>query len=1110
MTATTLEQRGEPQGSHWVRRVVLVTLSLGLLVIVGAVFTRVIAARVPEQRATLEKLITERTGLAVRFENVHFAWGLDGTSAVFERVELTDPARGRVRVVAPELRVEFDTWDFLKHQQFSLGHVKIASPDIEIIGDPEPVPAAQGVARRSAAAGAKARSDVDEVTAIRRLITWAELMPIGRVEVEGARVHLMQRGDRAPRHSFTLSQANLSRGTHNINAFGTLRLSQDIGQSLFVSARLENLGSTQGATGEVRLIARRLLLDNLDSGFTRGKGTLDASIELRDGRVHVGRWQASAREFEFTDGPHFDHFTVKGTLHRERHDVLLEFTDLQVTRGARLERAPRLSARVMLAPDSTRVTRTSLAADRVPFMTAEFLAALLTPQRERELRERGPGWWPSAGELRAVRLDSGGAFHAMLADAEFMRAADQARVGRLAATISWQEGQLKLAFDPAKDAEVWMPGSTEPRKVRLEGSIAIGESDDLAMLDFESVAVTSGHSALRLDGHWGEARAAKPLSLRLSEVDRSLLGDAWSLLGSQDELPRMSDVREGRIVSGQLHLLPSVTDGNRAVDWPRSRGSLILADLASEGDEAPILAEAAGKLEFSRGATQLRLSQGRIEDLEIRQARVDWPRKGSPRLQAALRGELQSPLMQRMLAGQGIERIAGTVALDLDARGEEAFHDPTRWRVTARIDDASLPFPAEVPSIEKLRGTVRYAEGELRGVALEGEWLGGPVKLESRRNTARNRFSANLSGSADAAPLLKLLNREDAANLIDGRFSWTGQLNEIDEGWQISLDTQLTGLESRLPAPFAKSRNRSLGIHASLRFDDSGVQAFELAAGGDSLRGRVAGDSTTVGFDLHGVTGEWVGGVNSSNARLALERLELRHAAWVLGAAGASLPDEAELAVNVDDLRHANRSLGALRAQINRQAQELGYRFASLGDGPHEISGDGTCDQELCAVEFEFETQQLAGLILVNQLPAEWPKEALRASGDLRWETRGGLDPTRRLTGTFDMEARGRDGSHQLASHATLAGGQIRFVDVQGVGPVPDEVLHGAARVNLLTRRYDVTVDYEKVALAAAAVPSPARAGFARAWSALRGSAARRGWAEAPPPRRVEWRGTWD
>src|SRR4051812_1899583 len=132
MTDAALDPRGDESGSHWLRRTLLVTFCVLLLGTVGAVFTRVVAARVPEQRANLEKLITDRTGLAVRFDNVHFAWNLDGMSAVFERVELTDSRQGRVRVVAPALSVEFDAWDYLRHHQFSLGHVTLTSPDIEI------------------------------------------------------------------------------------------------------------------------------------------------------------------------------------------------------------------------------------------------------------------------------------------------------------------------------------------------------------------------------------------------------------------------------------------------------------------------------------------------------------------------------------------------------------------------------------------------------------------------------------------------------------------------------------------------------------------------------------------------------------------------------------------------------------------------------------------------------------------------------------------------------------------------------------------------------------------------------------------------------------------
>src|SRR5690348_7565118 len=101
MTEATLETRETlrteelKSSGQWLRRTLLVLFCLALLAAIGAVFTQVIAARVPEQRATLEKLITDRTGLAVRFDNVHFAWGMEGTSAVFERVELTDPVRGR-------------------------------------------------------------------------------------------------------------------------------------------------------------------------------------------------------------------------------------------------------------------------------------------------------------------------------------------------------------------------------------------------------------------------------------------------------------------------------------------------------------------------------------------------------------------------------------------------------------------------------------------------------------------------------------------------------------------------------------------------------------------------------------------------------------------------------------------------------------------------------------------------------------------------------------------------------------------------------------------------------------------------------------------------------
>ena len=146
----------------------------------------------------------------------------------------------------------------------------------------------------------------------------------------------------------------------------------------------------------------------------------------------------------------------------------------------------------------------------------------------------------------------------------------------------------------------------------------------------------------------------------------------------------------GRIVSGRLSLVRPEA-GQRTGDWLRSRGTLQLDELASAGEGVPTLAAAAGSIEFARGATQLRLVSGRIEDLEITQARVEWPRRGTPRLVASLQGDLNSPFLRRALDEQGLERLSGVVALDAEARGEQELRDARSWRVTARLRDASLP-----------------------------------------------------------------------------------------------------------------------------------------------------------------------------------------------------------------------------------------------------------------------------------------------------------------------------------------------------------------------------------------------------------------------------------
>ena len=1126
MTRDTLEQQGgavpeqnlpeqEWGDSHWLKRSLAV---MSCVLLVGALvfaFTRATALRIPEQRATLEKLIADRTGLVVRFDNVHFAWDLDGASAVFTRVELNDPKAGRIRVVAPELRVELDTWDFVRHSQFSFGHVKLRSPDIEIIRDAE----AATPAATPGMAGGGPRPDVNGMQAgesalVRRYLSWAALMPTGRIEVEGARVHLRYRGERAARHTFTLSQAVVSRGNSNLNAYGTLLLAQDVGQSLFVSAKLEGLAAGGSASGDLRFIARRVFLQKLDLNGATGRGTVDARLVLRNDRVESGSWQASVRDLELEGaGPRFDHVSLNGRLTREAGDVLLDFTDLQLSRGARLERAPALNARVKLDAGGLQVVGSAARAERLPFMAAQLVAGALAPHVDHSLSGLPEDWAAIAGELRGARFTSAPrswSFDAQVAGLELQRASDQSRISQVAARVHMNERELTLQFDHSSEVMLRY-AVAEPRALTLSGQLARLPGTSGAW-QFDEFAIASGAGSAVAQGQWNaNARSAAPLTVELHAVDHEFLDTAWGMLTAGAARPRgLSDIGQGTITEGRLDLVAAPEGG---VDWRRSAGQLALVDLATAGEDLPRLSNGRGALQFSRGATRLTLEGGALDDLSIRDARVDWPGKGAPRLRAALEGDLSSAVLRPMLESQGLERLRGNVLLDADARGERELGEPASWRVSARVKGASVPLGDKLPALEGLQGSLRYADGQLRALALEGEWLGGPVQVELRRAGARAP-TFSFRGEAEIAPLLRLLGQQAAVEQVTGQFAWSGAAQPAAGGaWKISLASNLAGVESRLPSPFDKPRGRTAGVSAELAVARDGIREFSVDGGRAlALDGQVRDGITQARFEIQGLAGQFRrAGTSGRDTQLDLDRLDLERGHEALAAVLLLLPASGELRIDARDSRYADRSFGPLRAAVTREQGQVSFTFDSPAVAMHQLSGRGQCAAEgRCRADFSANTTQLAALLRGAELPVEWPAAKLHASGTLEWPLDAPREVASTLTGGFDLRSESADGEHQMTARATLSGGEIRLSDVQGTGPEPDQVFRGEGRIGLVARDYDLTVDYERVALAATAVPLPARARLARAWNAMRGSASRRGWTDPPDARRVQWHGTWD
>jgi hypothetical protein len=286
------------------------------------------------------------------------------------------------------------------------------------------------------------------------------------------------------------------------------------------------------------------------------------------------------------------------------------------------------------------------------------------------------------------------------------------------------------------------------------------------------------------------------------------------------------------------------------------------------------------------------------------------------------------------------------------------------------------------------------------------------------------------------------------------------------------------------------------------------VREFEIDGERLKVRGQVDGKVTAAHFEVQGVAGDLRRAANT-DPQLEVDSLELKRAPALLAVAGALLPANGELALTIGQLRYSERSLGALHAAITRRDDAIEFSLESPQAALHQLTAQGRCSGDACRAQFTADTAHLAALLRGVQLPPEWPMETLHAAGELDWPVQAD-DMIRALTGRFDLETEGGDSNHQLVANASLADGQIRLDNVQGSGPAADQMFRGSGRVSLVARNYDLTVDYEQVVLAAAAVPTPARAPLTRAWNALRGSAAKRGLTTVPETRRVQWHGTWE
>ena len=873
----SFNERGRAvQRGGWAR-VTLIGLAAALALLIVVVLAYQLAlARVPEHRATLERLLHSQTGLDVRFSQLGVRWGWYGPEAVFRNVELGEPRQVLLR--APELTVAFDAWRTMRSGHLEAGRISLVAPDIDLqrVGS-EPAAARAATVTTRAAAGSAAIARLPATPALERarlLQRWRD----GRIDIEGGTLRLPDPGGSPEPLLLQIRRASVRRSGDEWNVFGLVFLPERLGRTARIVMRLAGSlerpatwsGSLRFEGGRLAFAGWRELANvapevaryvpvagggdvSIDLDFTHGhldkaQGSLDAGgvvlgplAAAGDRKLDLdrlsGRWWLTRHPSYWR--VHVDGLQLGAPQDRTGRAVLAADVGDGWTQG-KLEGAPLHSVAAMglwLAPDlDLGGIELGGTAREVSFNWDERRAAgrrLKASARLADVSIASPSGGfvltgmtarasgneddiEAAVQSDAARLQLAGAPQEPL---QGVRVASRLRMTRIAAGWRIATERMELRH--------------EATRLELAGTLTGGGGRPQPELAARGKLTAADVSLLRTALGTGVSRVLGNVSLTGGEVERA----EFEMRGPVDQLPY------------------GAADGTFA-------GALTLQDASLSGDERwPGATGVHAHIEWRGSLVRARVDAGQAGPFQLANATAQWRSTGEGGVQASgqVTGRLEearawlqahpeldayAPRVQS-IGLQGNARLDFNIAVPADGAAKA--------RVVASLEGAQLSWASGAVPIENLTGSLTFDGGRLQRSTLTGTWLGGPVTLrfDERHDRGQAALSMQAHGSM-AAQQLAALAAIDPHGRLAGSADWTGDLTfspamgTQPARWRVRADSTLVGVGSELPEPLEKPTEGPLPLHLELSGTDSVAQLRVSLA--DRLRSVLALERSDTGW----------------------------------------------------------------------------------------------------------------------------------------------------------------------------------------------------------------------------------------------------------------------
>jgi uncharacterized protein (TIGR02099 family) len=386
--------------------------------------------------------------------------------------------------------------------------------------------------------------------------------------------------------------------------------------------------------------------------------------------------------------------------------------------------------------------------------------------------------------------------------------------------------------------------------------------DGQTQVTIKSASFTNEHAAGNVYGSYRTEAAGRGSADLTATLVRAEARDAWRYIPVTMPVTRTwlqkallaGESRDVRLrLKGRLADFP-FEDEKKGLFQVVARVSGATLDYARDW---PPFTEVNGDLTVRGRRMEIRPQGGTVLGMKITDAQVSIPELGKHDEHLLAKATVDAPTQQflRFVEASPIAAHINKFTEQIKARGDARLGveldfplhriAETKAKGELVVRDNQVVIDPRLPELDKFTARIAFTREAGNKGALsirEGSalLLGNPVSFEAA-NQADGGVALRLAGTLDAAHLADLSSFAPL-RFLDGQFAWTGSVTLRNKIAALRFDSDLAGLESRLPVPLAKSAQTRLPLRIELR-ERPGRQGVLAASLDNVVSAQLAMDS---------------------------------------------------------------------------------------------------------------------------------------------------------------------------------------------------------------------------------------------------------------------------